>query len=458
MQDTNTNKAKRAASDMPPPSATKKHRLDQSLITSALKTLQDSCDDILSPNWIDALLKGKCDLPSLTDEEKSVISKFCVNESLAETFLKAVLEINAEKESMGHELLQSLCRVYVGLCQKRGDSHKAHALAYRFLKEDFSQAPKLIMVMVTAWPSVFSCNSPLCRAVHIVCKMKAYGKIYYLLSKYLHWDTEPPGDIYRAITSTLKALLKDKSLTFQKSRWYGDDLCPAAWDYVFSLDLLCAQLGWIWTVSHVIRKSVWLILNTWLKQTQTEETKFRNVSVAAIFRLLGRLGQQGLKENVATSVEDLTKSVTEFRRQKDLPWELQLAVVYATHDLAPSNPKVALNALESWKKDLIKPVPPAVTKCLQQISFLRSTVTRRVELIDKDIASQIKSKLYSLILDEGNDIKDNAQLLIFIRGINDSFEITDAKRFLSMESLKGTTWGEDFYNTVSAAMERHKIT
>ncbi|KAF7688173.1 hypothetical protein HF521_014179 [Silurus meridionalis] len=97
---------------------------------------------------------------------------------------------------------------------------------------------------------------------------------------------EPPGDTYRAITSTLKALLKDKSLTFQKSSWYGDDLCPAAWDYVFSLDLLCAQLGWIWTVSHVIRKSVWLILNTWLKQTQTEETQFRNVSVAAIFRLL----------------------------------------------------------------------------------------------------------------------------------------------------------------------------
>ncbi|KAF7687855.1 hypothetical protein HF521_013861 [Silurus meridionalis] len=85
MQDTNTNKTKRAASDMPPPSAAKKPRLDaehtkQSLISSALKTLQDSCDDLLSPNWIDALLKGKCELPSLTDEEKSVISKFCVNE------------------------------------------------------------------------------------------------------------------------------------------------------------------------------------------------------------------------------------------------------------------------------------------------------------------------------------------------------------------------------------------
>ncbi|XP_046700993.1 little elongation complex subunit 1-like isoform X2 [Silurus meridionalis] len=380
---TQTNlRAKRAASDMPPPSAAKTPRFDaaphkhttQSLITSALETLQDSCYDVLSPNWIDALLKGKCELPSLTDEEKSVISKFCVNESLAETFLKVVLDkIKAEKESMGHELLQSLCRVYVGLCQKRGDLYKAHALAYRFLKEDFSEAPKLIIVMVTAWPSVFSQNSPLCRAIHIVCKMKAYGKIYYVLSKYLHWHTEPPGNIYRAITSTLKALLEDKSLTFQKSSWYGDDLCPAAWDYVFSLDLLSAQLGWIWTVTHVIRKGVLLILKTRLLQTQTEET-FKNVSVAAIFRLLGRLGQQGLKENLAASVEDLGKSITEFGRQNDLPWEVQLAVVYATHDLAPSNPKVALKALESWKQNLTKPVPPAVTKCLKQIGFLCSNI------------------------------------------------------------------------------------
>ncbi|KAF7709837.1 hypothetical protein HF521_016687 [Silurus meridionalis] len=93
--------------------------------------------------------------------------------------------------------------------------------------------------MVTAWPSVFSQNSPLCRAIHIVCKMKAYGKIYYLLSKYLHWHMEPPGDIYRTITSTLKAVLKDKNLTFQKSSWYGDDLCPAAWTFSVQDRLPC---------------------------------------------------------------------------------------------------------------------------------------------------------------------------------------------------------------------------
>ena len=70
------------------------------------------------------------------------------------------------------------------------------------------------------------------------------------------------------------------------------------------------------------------------------------------------------------------------------------------------------------------------------------TVTRRVELIEEDIARELNKKteeffkLYSLSLDESNDI-DTAQLLIVIRGINDNFGIME--EFLTMESLKGKT-------------------
>ncbi|KAF7707906.1 hypothetical protein HF521_016963 [Silurus meridionalis] len=151
---------------------------------------------------------------------------------------------------------------------------------------------------------------------------------------------EPPGNIYNAITSTLKSFLEDSSLRFLENSWYGYDLCPATWNYIFSLDLLCAQLGWTWTITNIIRKDLWLILNTWLRQARTEQTPFRDVCVAAVFRLLG------------------------------MPWEVQLSVIYATHDLAPSNPEAALKTLESWRKNSTQPVPPAVIKCITQISFL----------------------------------------------------------------------------------------
>ncbi|XP_046703510.1 little elongation complex subunit 1-like isoform X4 [Silurus meridionalis] len=379
--------AKRTGSDMSPPRKAQKPRLDaasadpvntthttQSLISSALETLQKSCSDVLPTDRIHALLTGTSELPVLRDEEKHVISEFCVNESLAETFLSVILKkIKVERGFMGHDLLQSLCRVYVGVCQQRGDSHKAHALAYRLLKEDFLKAPKVIMGMVTAWPSFLSHESSLCRAIHIVSNLKAKGKIFHLLTKYLHWDEEPPGNIYNAITSTLKSFLEDSSLRFLENSWYGYDLCPATWNYIFSLDLLCAQLGWTWTITNIIRKDLWLILNTWLRQARTEQTPFRDVCVAAVFRLLGRLGQLGLKENLLMSFENLAKSINQFGMQnfsKGMPWEVQLSVIYATHDLAPSNPEAALKTLESWRKNSTQPVPPAVIKCITQISFL----------------------------------------------------------------------------------------
>jgi len=75
-------------------------------------------------------------------------------------------------------------------------------------------------------------------------------------------------------------------------------------------------------------------------------------------------------------------------------------------------------------------------------------VTRRVEMIDEDIASKLSkkaesSKFYSLALGESNDLKDTAQLVICIRGISDSFEITE--ELLAMESMEEKTRGEDFY-------------
>nr|KAF6360084.1 hypothetical protein mMyoMyo1_011042 [Myotis myotis] len=96
----------------------------------------------------------------------------------------------------------------------------------------------------------------------------------------------------------------------------------------------------------------------------------------------------------------------------------------------------------------------------EKLSLSRRTVTRRVELIDEDLASKLNSKaeffkFYSLALDESNDVKDTAQLLIFIHEISDNFEITE--EFLAMEPLKRKTRGEDFYDRVSTVIEKMKL-
>ena len=96
----------------------------------------------------------------------------------------------------------------------------------------------------------------------------------------------------------------------------------------------------------------------------------------------------------------------------------------------------------------------------ENIILSRRKVTRRVELIDKDLTNHLNKKaesfkFYSLALDGSTDIKDTAQLLIFVRGITDNFEITE--EFLAMESMRGTMRGVDLYDTVSNVIERFKL-
>ena len=98
--------------------------------------------------------------------------------------------------------------------------------------------------------------------------------------------------------------------------------------------------------------------------------------------------------------------------------------------------------------DVAYQVCPEHRQKFEEVSLSKRTVARRIKAIGENLTSQLKGlvpsfKLFSVALDESTDINDTAQLLIFVRGISENFEITE--ELLSMESMKDTTTGEDIF-------------
>lgn len=103
---------------------------------------------------------------------------------------------------------------------------------------------------------------------------------------------------------------------------------------------------------------------------------------------------------------------------------------------------------------------PEKTKDFETVSLSRKTITSRIEVIDKQFVSQLESKISqfkfcSVALDESTDITDTAQLLIFIRGVDDNFCVTE--ELACMRSLKGTTKGSDIFEQFQEGLTSLKV-
>ena len=94
---------------------------------------------------------------------------------------------------------------------------------------------------------------------------------------------------------------------------------------------------------------------------------------------------------------------------------------------------------------------------IEAISLSRRTIVRRIGGIAQNLSEQLfearKSfEWYSVALDESTDIEDTAQLLVFIVGIDENFEITE--ELLSLEHLKDTITGQDLFESVENCLDR----
>ena len=85
---------------------------------------------------------------------------------------------------------------------------------------------------------------------------------------------------------------------------------------------------------------------------------------------------------------------------------------------------------------------------VKETCLSHQTIGRRINDLGEDIEGKLKDYLstcdhYSLALDESTDQGNTAQLVIFIRGIDENLNVTD--EMLDLCHMKGTTTGRDIY-------------
>ena len=169
------------------------------------------------------------------------------------------------------------------------------------------------------------------------------------------------------------------------------------------------------------------------------------------------LSKQELKK-----ATDLVKSLKEQQTVFEEPSSLQRNATKASFVLANKIAKQKKSFAEAkfikdCVIDAVSVVGPEVKSKVEAISLSRRTIVRRIDAIAVNIQEQLLTASgsfhwFSIALDESTDIQDTAQLLTYLRGIDENFEMTE--ELLPMESLKDTVTGKDLYNCVINSLIR----
>ncbi|XP_072380584.1 zinc finger BED domain-containing protein 5-like [Diabrotica undecimpunctata] len=101
-----------------------------------------------------------------------------------------------------------------------------------------------------------------------------------------------------------------------------------------------------------------------------------------------------------------------------------------------------------------------IMSVIKEVQLSRPTVTRRIEIMGKDLESQVKSDImkcmyFSLQFDESSDMTDTAQLCIFIRLVFS--DMLAKEELLTTLPLKEKTRGEDIHNVFISFVKQYEL-
>ncbi|NXH13572.1 ICE1 protein, partial [Bucco capensis] len=346
-------------------------------VSLALKKIAESCFDLLPVIKSHLYVGNISSTPVMRDEEKEVVYEFAIkNKHLAESLLHSILhKLKAQKNATNYSFNQALCRVYTGICRQLGDMERARLFCYSLLKEDFPDSEKLVLFITNVWSDIFVFQGAINKAMQLVVRKRASSEMLACLSAYLNWEQSSSLDAGLMVSNLLVEMQSCPKVEFQLSEQYGEDLSEDAWQYIFAVDLLCSHLKWDWTHDNVISKVLWPSMDKWVKKRKEHETaqSIPDSVIALILRLIGRLGQIGLKEGYLAAVKNISSVIGLFvhhAKEEGVPWGVQLAAVYSLCDLGSSNPEGIVEAIHAWRVVVPNNIPFAVTNSIAEITTL----------------------------------------------------------------------------------------
>ena len=130
-----------------------------------------------------------------------------------------------------------------------------------------------------------------------------------------------------------------------------------------------------------------------------------------------------------------------------------IAMKSKSHTLAES---VNLPACKKMVKSMLG---ETAEKEISRIPLSNDTIHKRIldfsENIDTNVQKKLEGSKFALIFDESTDISNSAQLLVFVRFINDD-EIIN--KFLCCREMPTTTRGQDIFDMITGYLKKMNLT